>query len=427
MSTPMKVFWSWQSDYSPKTNQHFMRDVLKDAIDRIHAELDIEEREEEWASLDHDTQGVAGAVEITRTLLEKIQSASVFVADVTPICATEGEGGKAVPNPNVMFEAGWAMASIGETFMIFVLNEASGYKPKDLPFDIQGRRIFTYALNPDATSAERKSARNENAGKLAAILKGYLERAAETPESEDAPHPEILKFEAEPENPSIWKGGLEPYRNGAPGAIEDVKIMDVPRAYLRVVPAGWAKGKPRVSEIKGLIGRDTIARPDRNGGNYGVTDFGYNDFWYFMPDRTQPRLIRNVAMWIEDTGEMWATQGSVFNKDDNKNMFLANKRLAKDWAATLQSTLNFMSRAQADDPIWVEAGIFGAKGSVWATASPHDQSYICRKNHLCFSETHSNWDKENCEQFWVNVFNEIMNGYGLDLIGPKEWRELACW
>jgi hypothetical protein len=56
--------------------------------------------------IDHDTRGVAGTPPIAETILRKIDAASVFIADVTPVAVTDQ--GKQVANPNVLIELGYA-------------------------------------------------------------------------------------------------------------------------------------------------------------------------------------------------------------------------------------------------------------------------------------------------------------------------------
>lgn len=104
----MKVFWSWQNDYQPKTNRHFIKSALEEATERAGDDLGLEDADR--PEVDHDTKGEAGMVEITKAILRKIDESAVFVADVTPIGETGN--GKALPNPNEMVELGWALKSL---------------------------------------------------------------------------------------------------------------------------------------------------------------------------------------------------------------------------------------------------------------------------------------------------------------------------
>lgn len=162
----MKIFWSWQSDVHQATNRHFVRGVLADLARSLNGvddpedserppsdEEDEDEEDEEDESriaLDHDTLGVGGSPRIAEKILEKIEAAAVFVADVTPICKTAG--GKRVPNPNVMIELGYAMKVLGEERVVLVGNSAEGAALKYLPFDLRHRRAPAFfSLQRDAT------------------------------------------------------------------------------------------------------------------------------------------------------------------------------------------------------------------------------------------------------------------------------------
>ena len=95
------VFWSWQSDLDARVT----RDALSSAVEELHA--DLEERHE----LTSDTQGVAGSPDIVATILAKIDAAAVFVGDVTPVAFSAAR--RAVANPNVLIELGYAKKAIG--------------------------------------------------------------------------------------------------------------------------------------------------------------------------------------------------------------------------------------------------------------------------------------------------------------------------
>lgn len=81
------IFWSWQSDRDPKSHHYFVRDALKDACKLIAIDPDYQESGR--PEVDHDTKNVAGTPDITKTILEKIARANVFVADMTPVGVTD--------------------------------------------------------------------------------------------------------------------------------------------------------------------------------------------------------------------------------------------------------------------------------------------------------------------------------------------------
>ena len=141
------VFFSWQSDLGE--TRGVIQTSLAKAVNNLNRDLALEEA----LRLDEDTSGVAGWPEITSTILDKIERCEVFVADITPINGPESDT-RLTPNPNVLFELGYALATgLGRTRIICVVNKA--YLPagdlKELPFDVRGSRPLQFSLEDPAT------------------------------------------------------------------------------------------------------------------------------------------------------------------------------------------------------------------------------------------------------------------------------------
>ena len=77
--------------------------------------------------------------------MKKINKSQIFIADVS-IINYKSEHDKKTPNPNVLFELGYAIALLGEKNTICVFNSESG-NIQDLPFDIRGLRIQPYKIS----------------------------------------------------------------------------------------------------------------------------------------------------------------------------------------------------------------------------------------------------------------------------------------
>ncbi|MEO8154467.1 MAG: hypothetical protein ABI605_15460 [Rhizobacter sp.] len=158
------VFYSWQSDLPSAGNRNLIEDALKRAIRAIARDADsaIE------PVLDRDTANLAGTPDIAQSILTKISTADVFVADVSIVSAGAA---RPSPNPNVLVELGYAVAELGWDNIVLVQNTASG-GPELLPFDLRGRRVVTYALTE---GSERAEARGLLQGRLENALRGALE------------------------------------------------------------------------------------------------------------------------------------------------------------------------------------------------------------------------------------------------------------
>lgn len=130
------VFYSWQSDLPNGTN----RTLIETALNDVAKEIGADEQTDIEPVIDRDTQGVAGAPNIATAIFQKIDSADIFVADVSIIGSAKK---RAVPNPNVLIELGYALKALGHERIILVFNTAFG-KVEKLPFDLRMHRTLTY-------------------------------------------------------------------------------------------------------------------------------------------------------------------------------------------------------------------------------------------------------------------------------------------
>lgn len=140
------VFFSWQSDLAETRN--VIQGALLKAVSNLNRNLALEEP----LRFDEATSGVAGWPEIASTILEKIERCEVFVADITPINGPQSDF-RLTPNPNVLFELGYALATgLGRMRIICVVN--ASYLPdgdlKELPFDVRGSRPLQFFLEDKA-------------------------------------------------------------------------------------------------------------------------------------------------------------------------------------------------------------------------------------------------------------------------------------
>ncbi|MGK7922441.1 MAG: hypothetical protein AB4080_20800 [Trichodesmium sp.] len=186
-----KIFYSWQSDLPNSTNRGFIQDALNKAIKSL--------RNDDFIKLepviDRDTQNVAGAPDISRTIFEKIEQALIFVCDVSIINSNLSNSTNRIfihklqdifvrkdsyyrltSNPNVLIELGYAMKTLGEGKCIMVMNTAFG-TPEQLPFDLRMRRVITYNMPID--SKDKATERNKLAKSFEIHLRTILQELEE--------------------------------------------------------------------------------------------------------------------------------------------------------------------------------------------------------------------------------------------------------
>lgn len=158
-----RIFYSWQSDLPNNSNRGFINTALEQAIKEINADDDFSL----IPFLDRDTAGMSGSPDISISIFEKIKSSDLFVCDISIINAHAGDLARPTPNPNVLIELGYAIGILGWSRVILVMNEHYGSVGM-LPFDLRGRRVLTYSMDPASSekAAERK--------KVSSILKSGI-------------------------------------------------------------------------------------------------------------------------------------------------------------------------------------------------------------------------------------------------------------
>lgn len=139
------MFYSWQSDLPDATNRQAIRAATRDAASKIEAESNVDLN----IVIDEATRNEPGSPNIPQTILEKISNSDVFICDITTINGDQSETRK-TPNPNVMYELGYAVALLGWGRIILLFNTEFGSFPDDTPFDIDRHRASPYSLKFEA-------------------------------------------------------------------------------------------------------------------------------------------------------------------------------------------------------------------------------------------------------------------------------------
>ncbi len=138
----IKVFYAWQSDLPARFNRNAVKKCLRVASSELEEQLSTETQQSE-VIIDEATRDYPGSPNIPASILEKIQASDVFVADVSIINSESDD--KETPNPNVVFELGYAVANLGWERVILLINESHG-KVELLPFDFDRHRATPFTL-----------------------------------------------------------------------------------------------------------------------------------------------------------------------------------------------------------------------------------------------------------------------------------------
>lgn len=406
----MKVFYSWQSDLPGATHRYLIRSALDRAITEVSKDADLEEADR--PEMDEATTDEPGMVDIAATVLKKISECGAFVADLTPVC--EAPNGKKLPNANVVFELGYAYAKPGQGNIIAIVNEAK-YKPDDLPFDLRGKRVMTYKLSNGATQAEKRSALDRLTRELTDALRLIIIKAGDV----RATTTEIIGVDADPANPSIWKGGRT-----FDLSITHIKKLVVhvidssQRSFVRIIPARWMV--PNITEVEDLA-KDLW--PSSSGGitntNFGAVEFGYVKLRYADRTDNDQYVAMNVAAFHEASGEWWFIDGSSVINFQDKTYFDPIMTVA-EWRRSIRCANANLDKLGAPSLRRVVVGVVGTRNAMW----PDKPERKFRKPSMEHAAQNANWTTVDEINFLKDAYNIVLNGFAMETLTQEAFDKL---
>lgn len=344
------VFWSWQSDQPTRET----RDLIKVALQRALKNLQAEFQEAERPEIDHDTKDVPGSPDIVAAILGKIETAAVFVADVTPI-AVSGSG-KQVANPNVLIELGYAKRALSLSRIIQVWNTAlTGATPEDLPFDMrQRRKPIEYALSVGADRDELRSVRERLQSELENALRIAL---ASLPAEPVSPLP---WKESDPTFPAIWKGGI--VQVNVDEETIDLAFDSNPAGFARMLPVEWTC--PPDALVRFQRDNNHPVPLGRVGGmNWGPATGGF--LVTRWSERIEAEQVSSTATrWFRGNGEFWGIDGRFLGSTTEGPIF-ATEYATERWIAWTKHHYRLCRLLGGQGSIHVRLGLTGLQGSRW--------------------------------------------------------------
>ncbi|WP_144284089.1 TIR domain-containing protein [Megalodesulfovibrio gigas] len=125
-----------------------------------------------------DAREEPGSPDLKEKILQNISSCQFFVCDVTLV--NPDSSGRKMPNPNVMFELGYAVKRLGWERIILVYNTCNG-RIEDLPFDIRSHRPQCYKIIGDRNNHIESiltGTRINKASQIITLIVSYLKQTA---------------------------------------------------------------------------------------------------------------------------------------------------------------------------------------------------------------------------------------------------------
>lgn len=163
--THATLFFSWQSD----TLYQAERTVIRAALSGCSKKM-ISDNKNISLFITESVQDTSGALYIPDVIMKKIRQCDIFIADVTPITTLNSiDKNKNIPNPNVVFELGYAVAHLGWDRIILLYN-VEKHELNSAPFDFDRHKIIKF----NASADEKKSQINTLEGVLLKEISGIL-------------------------------------------------------------------------------------------------------------------------------------------------------------------------------------------------------------------------------------------------------------
>jgi hypothetical protein len=287
------------------------------AVKAISADIQVEESLREELVLDRDTQNVPGSPPIFQTILDKIDNASVFVADLT-FCGTRNDGNRKTPNPNVLIEYGYALRCVGYGQIIAVMNSAYGEPSREsLPFNLADLRYpLTYNLRDGATDDERKAEREKLAKALEKALRDILDSDGFKAKMPKAVVPTPFPRASAGNGKARFRAAREPMgvvrdsmlrRTGAADA-SPVYLADGAAMWLRLIPGSDPGRRWRNLELK-QPAMNLVSLPMMQNAGNGIGFLEAEDgcgYWATFQDSQT-----YAVAYVFNTGEVWITNSAM--------------------------------------------------------------------------------------------------------------------
>ncbi len=349
------IFYSWQSDTDQKCNHYFIRDAAKDAVKALNKDYTIEDSPRDEFRLDHDTDGVPGHPAIVDTILAKIRNCQVFLADVTFVGSTKNHkaknqrskktrsNAKYLPNPNVMYELGYASAVLSDRQLIMVMNTEYG-SPDRRVFNVSHRRApLKFSLDPDIGKAEKRQEHEKVRDKIKhaiqmMIADGVFEGIEAEKAKSERDRTEAFEAKRSEFHKKIKKNEFYLSLNDRPA----LALYIIPQSPLQE-PLDWGK------HYKGADhGMKPLCAAGWNNARI-TSSYLMND------DRTRSKEIESVVTLERNTGIIQATSiySMTYQHGQTDKMFLRIEAIQGEIGEIVSRYLMMLQNVGVDGPWFV--------------------------------------------------------------------------
>jgi hypothetical protein len=308
--------------------------------------------------VDSDIQNVPGSPDLAATILDKIDSSGVVVADVTSVgkVVVSADDEKKLINSNVAIELGYALKAVADRNVLLVFNQHYG-SHEELPFDLRHKGgSITFNLPPDSDSKRIAEERKKLKDRFVNALKPYLENAPPT-------------VTPPPETPSTFckaayfEKGEVLARAGGSGLDQVTYSYDTDSlCYIRLIPAKPPAESIRLPVLKGAIQYASLL----TRGNDRPTDLNSHGAIGVragsIPRGGTARIEASTQLF--ESGEIWSIgpiKSQMPDAPEGTPPFVHSLVLEQVFYDTLRRLIKFAPERLNLLPPWnVELGITGS-------------------------------------------------------------------
>src|ERR1700676_1909057 len=418
VAVAIRLFWSWQTESPQRSGRIFVRDAVKEAIDQLKVTAEIDEPERDAARMDHDPARVSGGAGLVRETLKMIDSAAVFVADVTAVGRTgsgvdirpESAGNKLI-NSNVAMELGYALRALSDQKLITVFNAHYGWQ-EDLPFDVRNwADAIAFTLTPNAGRPEIELERK----KLTARLVGAIARCIREPEP---------SAEQSPAMPSTFRkavyfqaGELLAQASESNGQGASYSYSTDTFCYLRLIPMPKLESALALTTLSEAAHRAPLLSRQPGGALSGTNAYGAIGFEVgSQPGRGRGKLAASTQLF--PTGELWSLSAALIAHERGerpawiKLPFLASVVFERVLYDHLRALVAFAQQYLSLSPPWqVECGLAGILG-LYVGVSADDIRGPVRKADVTLRRTLKGEDEDAMDKLLLEFFGLLHEAMG---------------
>jgi hypothetical protein len=262
------------------------------------------------------------------------------------------------------------------------------------------------------------------------------QRAEEKPEP--AGHPvsrrpgddaaaQVAGYSSRPGDPSVWfqVGERLKHRDSLGGEEElEVEVVEGPRAYMRIIPAGW-QGRPslrgEVRKAPSHLRLSTLGAWSHGDG--GMNSLGVLETETQGQKRDGKFRTRTATQWFSTTGEIWGFDNNVIDTDQEGKQVLAYIYLIQRWRQFLGRGIDLLRHLGAGPVLRVEAGVTGLKGIRWA-GRLRSERVVALDDTAIHQRQSSEWSDADQHAFLAQAFNKVCEAFGFAPVTEEQFSRL---